>query len=282
MNILKYVRTTGIVLLAIGGLMALNASAAAESQSATSTEEKKDVGLLAYWKFDEPGENDVCADASGNGYNATPNTAIKRGAGRFGAHCISLSGGQVLTVFEQMPRPSAPMSLSAWVKLKELEGRQYILTYLPNSRETRGEYEYALHLDKGGEPRFWMWGHYAKGTGQEKWGLVCKTKLTADTWSHVVVTIGQPTGEPGTPSQKEGAVNLTWTMYLNGEVVAREIYPVPPFLPDLAYSIGGKPSGEYSMVGDIDELMVFNKALTAKEVEGLYTANALPKEENDK
>jgi hypothetical protein len=134
----------------------------------------------------------------------------------------------------------------------------------------------------GGEPRFWMWGHYAKGTPKEKWGLVCKTKLAANEWSHVVVTIGEPAGEPKKPSKKEGSVNLTWTMYLNGEVVASEIYPVPPFLPNLAYSIGGKPKGEYAMTGDIDELMVFNKQLTAKEVAGLYTANALPKDENKK
>src|SRR4030042_6602284 len=81
MNTRKHLRPTAIALLASGGLMALNPSAADESKSATPTEEKKDVGLLAYWKFDEPGENDVCVDASGNGYKATPITPIKRGAG---------------------------------------------------------------------------------------------------------------------------------------------------------------------------------------------------------
>jgi hypothetical protein len=94
-------------------------------------------------------------------------------------------------------------------------------------------------------------------------------------------TTGGAAGEPQKPSKKEGAVNLTYTMYLNGEVVASEIYPVPPFLPNLAYSIGGKPNGEYAIAGDIDELMVFNRQLTAKDVAGLYTANALPNKENN-
>lgn len=102
---MKHNKTTAIAILAIGGLMALDASAADESKPATSTEEKTN-GLLAHWSFDERGEKDVCADASGNGYDATPSSAIQRGAGKFGAHCISLAGGQVLTISEKMPHPS--------------------------------------------------------------------------------------------------------------------------------------------------------------------------------
>jgi hypothetical protein len=276
MKTMKHNNTTTIAILAIGGLLALNAPAADETKPATATA-KKPSGLVAHWNFDEAGEKDVCADASHNGYDATPSTAIKRGAGRFGAHCISLTGDEVLHISNKMPQPSAPMSISVWVKPSRLEGRQYILTYLPITSETRGEYEYALHLDNDGEPRFWIWGHPVKGAPQEKFGLVCQTKLAANKWSHIVVTIGEPTGETTRPSQKEGAVNLTWTMYLNGEVVASEIYPFPPFLPNLAYSIGGKPKGQMAIAGDIDELMIFNRQLTAKEVAGLYTSNALPK-----
>lgn len=279
MNTIRHNNTTTIAILAIGGLLALNAPAADETKPATATA-KKPSGLVAHWNFDEAGENDVCTNASGNGYDATPSTAIKRGAGKFGAHCVSLAGGQVLKVSDKMPPPSAsPMSFSVWVKPNKLEGRQYFFTYLPNTTETREQYEYAFHLDNGGEPRFWMWGHYAKGTPKEKWGLVCKSKVTVNEWSHVVVTIGEPAGETKKPSKKEGAVNLTYTMYLNGAVVVSEVYPVPPFLPNLAYAIGGKPAGEHSLNGDLDELMVFNKTLTAEEVKSLYTNNALPKKE---
>jgi len=275
---MKHNKTTAIAILAIGGLRALNAPAADESKPATANE-KRPNGLLAHWNFDEGGENDVCADASGNGFNGIPNTAIKRGEGKFGAHGLSLAGEQVVKVPQTMPFPAPPSSFSAWVKPNTLTNRQYIFTYLPNTKESHHEYEFALHLDNGGEPRFWIWGRVEAGAKQEKWGILSKSKVTTDEWTHVVVTIGEPTGEPRVASAKEGAKNLTWTMYQNGKMVTSAILPVPPFQAVGEYSIGGKPSRHNSLDGNIDELMVFKKTLTAEEVESLYTTNALPNAE---
>lgn len=286
---MKTKKMTALVILALGGIMACGTMVRAQETnisvkvtapkdadlSFTTAKLKNDKGLVAYWNFDEAGESDGCADASGNGYDGTPNTTIKRGEGKFGAHGLSLAGEQVVKVPQTMPFPAPPVSFSAWVKPNTLTNRQYIFTYLPNTKESHHEYEFALHLDNGGEPRFWIWGRFEKGGKQEKWGMLSKTKVTTDEWTHVVVTIGEPTGEPKVSSAKEGAKNLTWTMYQNGKMVATAILPFPPFQAVGEYSIGGKPSGHNSLDGNIDELMVFKKTLTVEEVESLYAANKL-------
>jgi hypothetical protein len=107
--------------------------------------------------------------------------------------------------------------------------------------------DYRILLYPGGKPYM--------NLGQHMDWFVDSVVIPADQWTHIAVTV------------KGGGAA---TLYVNGQAVATQSHLVPAVLPSpnsLVFGSGERTSGYfYSMDGKLDEVRVYNRALTAQEV----------------
>jgi hypothetical protein len=232
------------------------------------------TALIGYWALDEANPDDVCMDSSGNHYDGTPKASPLRGEGKFGLHGLNLNPNvseidpthdqfvgcaQKIDLATTMPAPSAPFSISAWVRPKMIMARQYIVAFT-------GETEMALFIEKSGELRYWRWDPKPPGEVKHPSEGIKGVAPVAGAWTHVVVTIG--------PSVAVGSTEANQRLYVNGTLAASYAGGSGTFTTG-TWHIGAKGSLQFCLSGDIDEVRVFGQVLTPEEVQKLFTTNAL-------
>lgn len=239
--------------------------------------------LVGYWPLDEATADAVRKDASGQGYDGTPVAAPMPGEAKFGAHGVNMNphvtaidpshdqfagGTQKIDLAQTMPPPSAPMSISVWIRPKAFNARQYLVGFL-------GATELALFIEKSGEIRFWRWDPKPPPPAEQRHpseGAFFKPAPTPGVWMHLVATLG--------PAVMAGSTEPNTLLYQDGQVKGSWAGGVGQFVPVMAggpdgWSIGAKRSLQYTFSGDIDEVRIYDRVLAATEVESLYTTNTL-------
>ncbi len=199
-------------------------------------------GLLAYYPL-----NNDANDASGNNNNGTP-YYVTPTADRFGRSnsAYYFNGTSSYIAFDANPllAVAGDFSLSAWVKSTRPSGWQGIVSY-----DTSGTYGYGLCLTSDGIPSVWIgngttWG-YAKGN----------TSIRGNaTWTHLAAV---------------RRVGLT-CIYING------ILQTTNTSHSVAYAnsrlcIARHSGSDQYFGGALDEIRIYNRALTAGEIGQLYT-----------
>ncbi len=198
------------------------------------------VGLVGYWRFDEA-TGTTALDQSVNGYNGTLVNGPVRSSGRAGG-AVTFDGVNDYIQVGAQPglTVSAELTASAWIYLTGTGG-----SIINN------EGQYALGVISGNlcwgvanEDPGWHW----IGTG---WAV------PANQWVHVAIVYGNG----GMRAYANGALIQTYSN-ASGPIV-----DALPVLND--FRIGGRQSGGHYFAGSIDEVRVYNRALTATEVRGL-------------
>lgn len=210
------------------------------------------AGLVGHWAFDE-GAGTTAADSSGNGLNGTlqysPSWATS-GSCRRGA-CISFDGTDdyVRIPDSAALRLTGDVTVSAWIR--------------PTGARTLGSvvskrYEFELGPVADTSPYPLRWSH------KQPDGRLVSGELTAsveaDQWQHVVLV------RDGTAKQLRG--------YKNGALALSSGYATPPGTSTYALNIGRNPGGIQRFRGLIDEVRLYNRALSAAEVQELYSQAA--------
>lgn len=209
-------------------------------------------GLIAYWSFDTSGRRRSCKDNSGNG-----NYGIVKGAKwvkGISGQALSFDGsgdyvGMSNNSNLSFTSPSEVSSTSFWIKPNSvIPGDQTIL---------ENEDDYLIYLAGG------ALGYSKTDSGNKYHNTWQSTnpEISARNWSHVVVTY-DGTGSGGTK------------MYVNGEEK-----PVS----NGSYHGGGSASGDNFSIGirafdfasapyggEIDEVRIYNRALSHVEIQNLY------------
>lgn len=222
------------------------------------------TGLVGWWNFDE-GSGTSAADSSGSGNTGTlTNGPTWTTASKVGPYALSLTGASYQYV---TPPDSASLDISgswsnaAWVKFSSLpaSGCQ---SSLINRFGGDGNEEYALAWDNG---------DLSGGSGPN-W-LAFST--------NVGNTCGQTVMSP-TPSPSTGvwyhvasvydSVAQTLTLYVNGSAVASgSMAGCTPDAQSGGYvQIGSTYSACNAVSGTIDDVRIYNRALSASEVWRLY------------
>lgn len=198
------------------------------------------VAPVAAYGFDEVGGSSVL-DASGSGRNGTVAGATRSAAGRFGG-ALSFDGAN-----DKVDVPHAAafnlgsgMTLEAWVRPSSLSGwRTAIL------KERPGGLSYALYASDGSRPT----GFVNTGSGDRD--ATGSAGLPVNAWSHLAATY-------------DGG---TLRLYVDGAQVATRAVSAGIASSTGALRIGGNAVWGEWFSGLIDEVRIYNRALTAAQIQ---------------
>ncbi len=200
------------------------------------------AGLVAWWRFDEGGGK-VAHDSSGNGNDATLMRSPSWVAGKIGK-ALSLNGDDDYVATEVDVQPSAMPSTTwtAWVYPTRVnyKKRQLILS----DNDGGNDRSVLIAADTA---------HFAVLTGTGVW---VATSVEVKRWQHIAVVY--------TPSGIEFYKN--GIRYPSGQIPrGQESH--------FKLQIGRNPGfGEY-FEGLIDEVRIYNRALSAAEIQAIYNSD---------
>jgi hypothetical protein len=191
------------------------------------------AGLVAAYSFDE-GQGPRVSDASGNGNSGYIANAVWS-EGRSGSALQFGGKGWVTIRAAQALDATGEMTLQAWIypAQPQTAWRDVI------TRET-----------SGGESAFSLPAASAAAPAGEGWVVKEKVKLAPGRWAHLATTY-------------DGRVQR---LYVNGALVAVRPLPRTKVGEPGALHVGGSPVWGDRFKGKIDEVRVYNRALTTEEI----------------
>ncbi len=221
-------------------------------------------GLVGYWKMDEASWTNDCStdtvfDSSGNGNDgdSCPNTTGPTGgaAGKFG-NGGNFDGSNDVVEIPDDPdlEPANDMTVAAWVTFEQLagtKGEEQNFVIKKHSVSPFDSYKLFQEDDSGTEKLVFCWRSTVLNCSKETYGT-----LSIDTWYHVV----------GVKTANEVKICV------NG--ICDPDYTETPtgtlFSSDEPLNIGATWTGGQRTDGTIDEVRVYNRALSPSEIDALY------------
>src|SRR3989449_1827506 len=202
-------------------------------------------GLVAAYSFNEGGGAAV-ADASGNNNTGTLGTGVTwTGQGRFGSALVFNGAGFVTIPAAASLNLTTAMTLEAWVYPTATASTWSTVLM----KEQPGEFVYTLYA--GARPNrphvFFNTGTSAKSER----ATIGAQALLVNTWSHLAGTY-------------DGA---TLKLYVNGVLVASNPFTGPILTSTGALRIGGNGIWKEFFQGRIDEVRIYNRAISSTEVQ---------------
>ncbi|MDA0180301.1 PQQ-dependent sugar dehydrogenase [Solirubrobacter phytolaccae] len=195
-------------------------------------------GLVGAWGFDEA-SGTVAFDASGRGNPGTISGATRTASGRFGAALSFDGSNDLVTVADSASLDlAAGMTLEGWVNPTQLGDFRTVLM-----KEHGGTLAYALYADGDGGLSS---GHVSTPFDQRANG----SPLAAGVWSHLAATY-------------DGAI---LRMYVNGDEISAEPVGGDISVGTGALRIGGNTVWSEWFSGRLDDLRVYDRALSGTEV----------------
>lgn len=191
--------------------------------------------LVGYWKLDEPNRSDVCVDSSGNGNAGRPNgTTVVDGKMN---RARSFNGRSDYIDIPAINIPNA-ITVAAWVYSDNFVQNGSVVTKNPVNTQ------WALFFESDGHLK-WRGG----GIGNN---VMCAAPANKN-WHHIV---GKQEGTAG-------------SLFVDGVLCASGTLPA---IGNAASSIniGRFEGGSYYFSGRIDEVRIYNRALSDTEISQLF------------
>ncbi len=218
-------------------------------RSFTTISGTSDPSLVGFWKMNE-GSGNIFIDHSGKGNDATINvpagvswvTGVAGLAGRF-------TGGT--GVFAIVPHNASiniteQITIAAWIRPTALSNRQILSKANPDG--------YELSIFEGGQVEFRINRESSGSTYRLR--SISTYPTDGNTWMHVAATFD------GTRSR----------IYINGVLDNTATYAPTSINSNTVNLLIGSRSGNNRWLGDLDEVMLYNKALTNTEIQNLLTS----------
>ena len=205
-------------------------------------------GLTSWWPGDG-NANDIV-----NGNPGTLQGGATFAPGKVG-QAFSFNGGvDAVRVPASASLNVQSLTIDAWVFPKTISG----LPGMPVVEWNNNEDSFGVHL--------WLWGTsediFANlvTTNNSSNTISANKKITLDTWNHIALTYDKNTGEA--------------ILYVNGGQVAQTNFGPLNLQTSYPLFIGRRPAGgnDRSFYGFIDEVEIYNRALSADEILAIYNA----------
>jgi hypothetical protein len=205
------------------------------------------TGLVGWWPMDE-GVGSTTADRSGNGnggtwYGTATGTSGYYSAGKVGAYAGAFDGSSTQVNAGAGFNTTYPVTFSLWVNLSTLSQNGVVINFgSANSKIALGLYNTSNEI--------------LLGTSANNLGLLgISSYLTAGAWQHWVLIDMSPT------------VQL---FYLNG--IQQTLSNIGnDYTPTAGTTYIGSRNTTYFM-GLIDDVRIYNRALSAAEIQALYNS----------
>jgi len=208
-------------------------------------------GLVGWWKFDE-GSGTVAYDSSGNGNDGNLMNGPTWTDGKVGG-ALSFDGAnsEVNCGNDSSLELSGEITLASWINPNSGADNSKIFGKTDNGPDNG----YAVNWDKNYEGNFPGGGiqHMNAGNEWREWGNGSE-EFTANTWYHIVYT-------------KKNSIEYAYvnTVLVNQWLVKRNI---PTNNAD--FKIGYSEDAVSGFNGLIDDVRIYDRALSAEEVQALY------------
>jgi hypothetical protein len=213
-----------------------------------------DPYLVGWWTFDE-GSGAVAKDSSGKGKEAALVGGPAWIKGKVGSGALRFDAVDDIVEVPEVPAfdLSEALTITAWIKLNNFSTYYFILTKSPSGTAGSnypGNYEFRTN-----PTGFLQFGHqWSQGTDYTFYDST--TKLTAGRWTHVAVTV-----------VKGAQVKFYVDGAPAGQVPQSTNWAV---LNDEPLRIGGRKDHYSWFSGCIDEVRLYNRALTAGQVKTVF------------
>jgi len=198
------------------------------------------VDILSYWNLNDNGSGDVSlVDSTGNGYTLTNNNGVTLGTGIIGGDGVFNGVDQWLNNASFPPFNSGDFTVSYWFNTNSLTAfQEHFSTRAQSTGGFNNDFSIGTYLN--------VLFYYDGGA------FVGSTSFSPSTWYNIVTT------------NQSG----TLTFYINGSVEGT----LPATLPYLNpfVSLGAAQDGTELYNGQLDEIGVWNRALSPTEVSELY------------
>lgn len=231
-----------VLLLVTLALISPRGRAEAELASVEST-----AGLVAHWKLDEGTGPSAADDVAGHTALLSANGAIWTG-GRVGGG-VELDGVQGYIAPPILDVPGSALTLAAWVKVADFSSGadQRFITKSTDTSE-QAHYWMLSHVNRDGRNLL----RFRLKTGSATTTLIASSgDLPAETWFHAAATYDGATMRLYLDGVEVGNAAKTGTIATNAVV------PV---------DIGRSPDGSNHLHGVIDDVRIYNRALTAADI----------------
>jgi len=205
-------------------------------------------GLVGYWSFDgKDMAGNTAYDRSGNANNGTLTNGPTRAIGKIGQG-LSFDGvARVDVGSDASLNILGPITISAWIKTSSVAEDAIFGAYNPSS-PYQG-YGFEIGAVTAGKLGYWSGGNGA-------W-VESNSTVNDGVWHHAVVTVSGTTAS----FYKDGIVDGTPTTQVPNTV-------------SLVRAIGAVSGGGGNWTGYIDDVRVYNRALSADEIKRLYRIGA--------
>jgi serine protease AprX len=200
---------------------------------------------LGFWRLSESGGQSA-ADASGHGLNGAYGGTLTYGVGGVTGDSntgVDLDGTGVVEVSGLAPAAfSDGFSLEAWVDTAGQPKERGII-----SRRLAGEGGILLWIDEA--------GNYGLVAGADRSTQLRTEVAPSGFWEHVAATW-------------DGS---TLRLYRNGALIGSEPFVGAPGEPAVNLTVGAYPGSAAPLNADLDEVAVYDRALSAADVRGHYS-----------
>lgn len=248
--IYPYARTSGQVLGDTEGLHT-------ETLVGASTVDPLTHGLVGYWKMDE-NTGTSTTDSSGNGNNSTTWTGATWAAGKFGSATSYNGSDQVVRFAESsstdLGATTDSYTVSAWIKFTSCANVCDIFDKMSNSSAA---HPFHLYIDSTNKPYF----SFRDSAGNLSTAFQ-NSALTAGTWYHLTAV--------------RDKLNNKLYLYVNGSLTLSSQTATDTTTTsatnndDISIGNGGGSYTNNDFNGAIDDVRLYNRALTPAEVRQLY------------
>ncbi len=205
------------------------------------------LNLISHWKFDE-GSGAIAYDSAGENDGTLVNEPVWTIGKINGA--LDFSGNDAVNIAPSAGTDSplnlynTDMSISVWVKFRGTGG-----TIVARSKPYYITYRLGINGNQA------VINTYKQGPGH--WNLSAERELDTDTWYHLVGVF-----------DRDGDVGR---VYIDGSKEAEGAMVTDPLSNDATTKIGCRnDTSDYAFDGVIDDVRIYDRALSAEEVEQLY------------
>lgn len=221
---------------------------ATESKAVSSLEQ----GMVAYWNFDQLGTW-LISDRSGNNNNGYLNQALLGMAGKKDYGVFFDGNGDYINLGD-LPGldfgPNDSFALAAWIKMDQSIGDWHVILGKASNYSLDG---YALRHSRNGNLNMMI----EASDGAKESGATAQGDYRDNNWHLVVGVIDRE--------------NKTNTIYVDGiEKGQSDISQIGDLSNDYYFNIGALNRGALSFKGLIDEVRIYQRALSSIEIRQLY------------
>ncbi|MHC4504345.1 MAG: protein kinase domain-containing protein, partial [Planctomycetota bacterium] len=217
---------------------------------AAATADALGRGLVGHWTFDE-GKGATARDSSGQGNDGAIKGGAKRTKGKIGgALDLDGSSGQVSVPDSASVSLTGDLTVAAWINARRWPANANVVA-------KDGNASYRFRISGGGCA---LWLRIADGIGNEIEHVNCK--LDVGTWYHVAATGDLKAGEVA--------------FYVNGSQAGVTQRTSRTTIEDSAGPLVIGASGNEKFNGLIDEVRIYDRALSGDEVKALFEGRMRP------